>query len=1496
LTEQILRLFVSSPGDVASERRRVDLVVERLNAEYLGRVRIETIRWETSYYSAHDTFQRQIPEAAECDVVVAIFRARLGSPLPPEFHPLPSGEPYPSGTAYEILSAIEVRKAGHRVPDVYVFRYPNPPQITLDTPERTEIETQWERLKRFFERWFRSTGGEFIAAFQDYASTDDFAVKVEDCLRQWLEKCGFGAIDQTWDRVLQGPPFPGLPAFDGKHAQVFFGRDLAISQSIERLRDAGSTEGRKPFLLIIGASGSGKSSLLRAGILTRLTLPGSIPDIDLWRKAVVIPGPNPFESLAESLLSDGALADELRVGTFRTKDLLAKQLAADPEIAIAPIRDALAVAAEKRRAETQFETVRPARLALAIDQGERLFVETGSALAEGFAKLVAALVEHGLAYVIFVLRSDAYAHFQRSEALVALREAGATFDLVPPSLSELEEIVTRPPALCRPPLEFETVDGTSLATRLVRDAKGGDALPLLQMTLARLYAAEEERGDGILRFSDYRGMDAAVTETANEALGSVDEAARAELPALVTRLVADIANDPVTGAAVPIVAPLDRAEFESVSPERHALVEAFVARRLLSAEGDGEHQRVRPAHEALLRIWPEAVAIVAEAGNLIRVRHTLEPIVAGWLAAPEDEKPRHLEISPALLSGAEALVERFGTDLSPSMRAFIEASIGAASIRAAREREEQERRIRDAERLAAANRRIAQRTGVGLAFAVLLAGVAGWFWHDARNQRTFAEQQQTVAEAQRDRAEHSLTIAVEAANSLIFDLGQKYKNSIGVPKSTIKDILQQAIDLQNKLTSAGEVSDALKLSQVSALTETSALLLQLGDPNGALNAGEKARDIMVEMTNAKPDDNARQRALSVAQQKVGEADLGLGRLGEAMQAYQAAAGILFKLVKANPSDGGYHLDLSVAMSGVGRVLTARQSYTHALSAFEGSLGLLQFLISVAPNDVSVQRSLSVAYSQVGMTQAALSQLSEAEASLKSSLDLVRTLAKGKTDDIEAQRDLALTQTQLGDVQYRQAHYTDALQSYQDSLPIYQRLATADAQNLDFQINLANDYSHIGDALVALGRVDEAQPLYGEAFPIYKRLVAAAPDNSDWQRELAVAYGKDGDGLMLKGDFTGAQSDFKASLDIVNQLLNTDPTRELWRTDRGFVLSRIGDALAKQSKIPEAETSYRESLDLRQNLATTYSKELSKQSDLLVTQQRLADMLASAQRYPDAMTLYQQSVDLCTHVLDANPGNAAWQRLLLIAINRIGTTQLMMSAPTDALATFQKGLVVAQQLASGDTKTLQQKIDLTFSYSRIGDTQAQLKDDSAALASYQSCLDLQKAIVADQPTNPDAQRELAVTQNKIGGVLLAAGKPADALQSFEPALDIAEHLATATPTNPLWQSDLQYCFQQVGRAGSTLLRSRHFDEALGAADFALARAGVPEWIHLLRANALMFLGRGDEAKAEHAQQRGVKIGEGKIWEDVVTANFAELRGLGLSDPLMDEILTSFATPK
>src|SRR3989337_3519594 len=111
-----VRVFVSSPGDAHFERMRVERVVERLNGECPGIAKLEAIRWESQHYKAHATFQQQIPEAANCELVIAILRHRLGTELPPDFSTMPNGEPHPSWDAHEILSAIEASKQ-QTVPD-----------------------------------------------------------------------------------------------------------------------------------------------------------------------------------------------------------------------------------------------------------------------------------------------------------------------------------------------------------------------------------------------------------------------------------------------------------------------------------------------------------------------------------------------------------------------------------------------------------------------------------------------------------------------------------------------------------------------------------------------------------------------------------------------------------------------------------------------------------------------------------------------------------------------------------------------------------------------------------------------------------------------------------------------------------------------------------------------------------------------------------------------------------------------------------------------------------------------------------------------------------------------------------------------------------------------------------------------------------------------------------------------------------------------------------
>lgn len=816
-----VRLFVSSPSDVRPERDRMSLVAERLSGTFEGVARFEAVRWEESFYSAARSFQEQIDDAvhgmADVDIVVCILWGRIGLTLNPAVWRRSDGSGYESGTVFEYENAIARSREQDGKPVVFLFRKTAP--VSYRAEFAAEDMEQHQRLETVWARWTQIEGYN-AAAYNQFADLEDFEKQIEGCLRGWLEQRGIITSGPVWDRRLQGSPFRGLSPFEPSHASVFFGRETAIARIIARLRTTS-------FLLIVGASGAGKSSLLRAGLLPRIVRPGVMPEIDLWRIALLTPGQDPAGRLAEALFAEAGLGAELCDNGIADAGALSAALAQDPQAFADIVAGALDRAARQRATEKRYDTPRPARLLIAIDQLEWLFVEATADEITIFLDAVAALVERGAAAVIATLRSDAYAGLQAFPALVAMHAAGSTYDLLPPSRAELEDIVTRPVAACHPPLVFEAnAQGGSLADALVADATGTDALPLLEVTLERLYRAQEQNGDGVLRFSDYPGIDRAVTEAAAEAFESIDETARAALPDLVLALIHDVSPDPTTNRRTLTLQPVERRQFEAGRPVRTRLIDAFIAYRLLTAEDRQGVVQVRPVHEALLRAWPEASRIITENEAVIRARRTLEPIVEDWLDAAPERREQYLLTSSALLASAAQLLARLGDELPEPMRRFIEVSIAAAEWRRAAEEQ------RRSQILAATSRMQLRSSPLYLAVVfVLLATATAIRFFDPVGLQTLRslafDAYQRVSPAAYDP-----DLAVRIVD--IDDASLRKYGQWPWPRTLLRDVL-------NKLTAQGaavvafdlllgepdrlspeEIAKTLPPQQAAALTEASA--------------------------------------------------------------------------------------------------------------------------------------------------------------------------------------------------------------------------------------------------------------------------------------------------------------------------------------------------------------------------------------------------------------------------------------------------------------------------------------------------------------------------------------------------------------------------------------------------------------------------------------------------------------------------------------------------
>ncbi|HNP62819.1 MAG TPA: tetratricopeptide repeat protein [Woeseiaceae bacterium] len=665
-----LRIFISSPGDVFEERAIANRVIERLQSEYIGKVVLESVLWEHEPLVATSTFQHQIVKPSEADIVVAILWSRLGTKLPKEFVRA-DGSRYESGTEFEFEEAIEgFRKSGK--PDLLVYRKTAPPSVRLDDEkELLDRLAQKKKLDEFVDKWFHDkTEGTLIAAFHAFEAPSDFENLLENHLHRLVDRQIPASIRSTSEaRAVwkKGSPFRGLEAFEFEHAPVFFGRTKAVSDILQALRSQ-DAEGRS-FVLVLGMSGGGKSSVVRAGVLPMLTKPGVIEGVDVWRRAVFRPTDvrgDLFTGLAKALLRDTALPslDEDKDGP----EELAQVLRSSPQAAASMIKGALS--REKRKDGKKAD----ARLALLVDQMEEMYTqdEVTQDDREAFVDVLDALARCGRVWVIGTLRSDFYQAVGKIRKLVALKEGDGQYDLLPPTASEMGQMIRLPTRAAG--LRFEEDPASSeRLDDMLRDAAAEhpEVLPLLQFTLEELYQRRTE--DGLLTLAAYRdlgGVEGSLAQRAETVFKDLPDDVEAELPKVLNALVS-----------------IERDGYEQIGRKRapwtdattgksRELIETFVKNRLFVTElADDGTAVVTVAHEALLWHWPRVKDWVAQNRENLRIRSRIAAAAGRW---KNEDRPSDLLLpSGKPLVEAESLLEQ-DLELSEDEARFISASIARA--------------------------------------------------------------------------------------------------------------------------------------------------------------------------------------------------------------------------------------------------------------------------------------------------------------------------------------------------------------------------------------------------------------------------------------------------------------------------------------------------------------------------------------------------------------------------------------------------------------------------------------------------------------------------------------------------------------------------------------------------------------------------------------------------------------------------------------------------
>lgn len=590
-----------------------------------------------------------------------------------------------------------------------------------------------------------------------------------------------GSLDLLPDAVVAGDdegdpsatsPYKGLMPFEAEDRALFFGRTAVVADLLGRV-------GRDRFVVVVGASGSGKSSVIRAGLLASLR-DGGLPGSEAWPTMVMTPGSHPLMELASGL----ALALKRPVSE------VADQLQVDPCGLASLARDRVPSGAQ---------------LAIVVDQLEELFTQTRDAAERQWfvALLVGALNDvGGRVTVALAIRADFYGQCATHPELAALLDRSSTL-LCPMAPDELREAVTGPAVTAG--LEVEP----GLVELVVHDiGEEPSALPLLSHALLETWKRRRRRALTVAGYREAGGASGAIALTAESLYRRFDPREQARARQLFLRLTE--LGDGTEDTSRRVSRDELVAHGDGTPPD--AVLQQLAAARLVTIDAD----TVQVAHEAIIREWPRLQGWLDDDREGRRVHRHLTHAASDWEALGHE--PGELYRGPRLAAASEWLAQAGNRDdLNALEAAFLQAS-------SAREGAEQAAREEQASARERSNHRLrALLVAVGVALVLALATGA-----TAVVQRNRANDEATSARA----ASLDATVGRLVAQSKTLQSENRYLGALlAVEANHFRDdpqtrgALLSALldDPQRVLTIPTPTSDA-----VAPLSDGSALVLTQG--------------------------------------------------------------------------------------------------------------------------------------------------------------------------------------------------------------------------------------------------------------------------------------------------------------------------------------------------------------------------------------------------------------------------------------------------------------------------------------------------------------------------------------------------------------------------------------------------------------------------------------------------------------------------------------------
>jgi formylglycine-generating enzyme required for sulfatase activity len=546
----------------------------------------------------------------ECDVYIGLIGLRYGSPV--------RDRPDVSYTELEFESATEA-------PALTRLVFLLDPNSSVPVGPFTDLK-HGTRQDQFRKRL--SDAGVTCRSFSD-------AHELETLIYQALKEDEEGAGELSPRQVrIDWPegtsPYRGLLWFNQDYAPLFFGRDREVDELISKMSEPG---GRA--VLVIGASGSGKSSVVAAGIRQAVIKQGRLPGSTHWKWHRIQPsdGDTPSDALARGLKEIFQLSARPRLTTTGTtlRDLLTQHLSQGQELIIF------------------------------VDQFEELF--TGSFNEPDIQTFLEHLIgtaqdQTNRLRVIATIRNEFLGKLHAYPSTLNVLNSSYQYHLGPVSPRMLQEMIEKPAKATG--YQFEP----GLVERILQDTgQEPGNLALVEYALKQLFERRTDRTFTLEAYEAIGGVVGAIATKANEVLSGLEEEVRGSFDRVFAELLhLERERPPTRRRAI-------RSTFSSHQAAIN-LIDALAGQecRVLVTSGTGQEAVVEVAHEKLFTAWPELKDWIEKSGEALRDIDHAEVEARRWQKGGDN--PHELWLGNRAKKVLNAL-EQFGKSLSPELERFL---------------------------------------------------------------------------------------------------------------------------------------------------------------------------------------------------------------------------------------------------------------------------------------------------------------------------------------------------------------------------------------------------------------------------------------------------------------------------------------------------------------------------------------------------------------------------------------------------------------------------------------------------------------------------------------------------------------------------------------------------------------------------------------------------------------------------------------------------------